>query len=168
MDKSLEVGGVEIGPGIQQPEPEPEPEPRAQQPTAGGADAATVGGSALEASLEVAAQPAAAGTDAAPLTPVDIARGSFVQHDDPATTETLATLPHRVECVASSNENLDHTVYIFKVFTPEGKQWIISKRFSDCDRLRAALVKDGNPAVKHTTNKFPKKSWNPFWCVAVC
>ena len=148
----------------EKPEPEPEPEPRAQQPT-GGADAATVGGSALEASLEVAAQPAG-GTDAAPLTPVDIVRGSFVQHDDPGTTETLATLPHRVECVASSNENLDHTVYIFKVFTPEGKQWIISKRFSDCDRLRAALVKDGNPAVKHTTNRFPPKSWNPFMPVS--
>ena len=70
-------------------------------------------------------------------------------------------MPIRVECIVASSENLDHTVYIFKVFTPDGRCWAISKRFSDFDNLRSDLVADGNPAVK-SLSSFPSKSWNPF------
>ena len=47
---------------------------------------------------------------------IDIGKGAFKQHDLSATTQLLDSSPNRVECVATSSENLDHTVYVFKVF----------------------------------------------------
>ena len=87
---------VEVKSPAPQPQPEPEPEP--QQPHAG----SFVGDESVD---------------------VDIGKGSFKQHDLSATTLLLESSPNRVECVATSSENLDHTVYIFKVFTPDGREW---------------------------------------------
>lgn len=54
---------------------------------------------------------------------IDIGKGLFNQHDLSSTALLLESSPNRVECVATSSENLDHTVYIFKVFTPDGRVW---------------------------------------------
>ena len=54
---------------------------------------------------------------------IDIGKGAFKQHDLSATTLLLESSPNRVECVATSSENLDHTIYVFKVFTPDGRVW---------------------------------------------
>ena len=54
---------------------------------------------------------------------IDIGKGAFKQHDLSATALLLESSPNRVECVATSSENLDHTIYVFKVFTPDGRVW---------------------------------------------
>ena len=149
MDQSVEVKSP-----APQPQLEPEPEPQQSH-----ADSCFVGDESVD---------------------VDIGKGSFKQHDLSATTILLESSPSRVECVATSSENLDHTVYIFKVFTPDGREWyaqipmpplsaaacfafrwsgsahcrthgcvspmtgcarVISRRFSDFDKLRAELLK---------------------------
>ena len=98
MDLSFMDQSVEVAPAPAAPEPEPEPE----QLGGGGSEPAAVD--------------------------VDIGRGSFQQHDLSATTLLLESSPSHVECVASSSENLDHTVYIFKVFTPDGRIWCVVLR----------------------------------------
>ena len=97
MDLSFMDQSVEVA-SASAPEPEPEQEPEPKPPPT----TSFVGDDSVE---------------------VDIGKGAFQQHDLSATALLLESSPDRVECVATSSENLDHTVYIFKVFTPDGRVW---------------------------------------------
>ena len=144
MDQSVEVTTASNG-ASPEPEPEPEPEPpqRLIRSWSDAADAEAEAGAAIPRSAAAA-----------------VAAGVFTQHDLSSTALVLESAPSRVECVASSSENLDHTVYLFKVHTANGRVWVISRRFSDFEKLKAELTKDGNPGVKAAI--FPRKFWNPF------
>jgi len=107
MDQSLEVAANNSAGAVAHGQTEPEPEP--EQRFAADESIAGAGG----------------------LASVDIAQSSstpFTQHDLSSTLLLLESAPCSVECVASSSENLDHTAYIFKIFTTnvKGKQSTIA------------------------------------------
>ena len=100
-------------------------------------------GRCARACLGMADDPTAQRTMASPL-PASTPRRT----SSPVETVFLSSHPDRIEVLMTQNDRSGaYTMYVLKCSTPNGRSWLVSRRYSEFAALQDQLLDQGHPAI---------------------
>eukprot|EP01051_Picozoa_sp_SAG22_P013026 SAG22_NODE_1414_length_4475_cov_10.897395_6_plen_156_part_00 len=74
--------------------------------------------------------------------------GSSLRTTSPVEAVFLSSHPDRVEVLMTQNDpGGSYTMYVLKCCTPNGRSWLVSRRYSEFAALQEQLLLQGHPAI---------------------